>query len=92
MRLILWIIGLVMALAVQANAWPREEIGIMGRVQDMQRHQWVVAHMRDVEPDIVAPIDGPEPAVEISMTRNGLPDEFEIRVAKLNKIGERYGR
>lgn len=38
----------------------------------------------------IRPLDGPEPAIEISKDKTSLPDEFETRVANLNKIGERY--
>lgn len=40
----------------------------------------------------IGAIDGRKPVIIISDARTGLPDEFEERVAHINKMKERYGR
>lgn len=50
-------------------------------------------HHRSVQESSIRAIDGDKPAIDISSEKTSLPDEFETRVANLNKMkGEHYVR
>ena len=92
-------------LAGNAHAWDLPKVGAEGAIEEMHQIQWVKDHAPGREyaglpiniqgkciHDCARPIDGAEDSVQISRDRTSPPDEFETRVANLDKRGERYGR
>lgn len=100
MKLIIFTSALMLTTAAQG--WQFPKVGAEGGIEEMRQMQWVKEHSLHASISVhiqgqcvhncVRPIDGAEDSVQISDARTGLPDEFEERVAHINKMKERYGR
>lgn len=76
---VLWIIFLCMVSG--AHAWEPEYIGVSGKVQDIQRMQWVREHSHQREPQYI--YNDPQSIAD---------REFQVAVNKLNERKQYVGR